>query len=793
MKTLNRKLRRDLQQSWKMLLAVTAVIAVGIGSFIGMLATAGNLQVARSQYYSTCRMADFWIDLKKAPADEVHRLGQLPGISEIRDRLQFKVIVDLETAEKPVSAIVLSLPAVPGTTINGIVIKTGSYFSQDRSNEVIVSEKFANAHDLELGDRIHAIMNEQRKEMIICGTATSAEFVYLTSPGSLVDDPENYGLFYVKRQYLEETFGFEGACNSVTGLFTPEFRGQKNPPILQAYADRLEPFGVFASMPRADQFSHMVLDAEMTQNRTMAFIFPSFFLVVASLIMNVLMSRLAEQQRTIMGTLKALGYSNRDLVVHFLKFGLAAGVSGGVMGAIIGFWMSGALTEMYLDFFSFPRLVNSFYPGLSFLGLLLSVGACSFGTIQGVRRVIRLQPAEAMRPAPPAKGGSILLERWPRFWESLDIQWQMVLRGIIRRKRRTFVAIFSAAMGASIVLLTFGFVNSMDAMIQIQFDKILRSDYHLALSKELGSEVVDEIRRLPGVTAVEAVFAVPCTYEAGHRKKKGGILGILPDSKLTLPTGTDGQRIAVPDTGLLMAEGLMDQLNLQPGDPVRLVPIKGDRRPVTTHVAQGFPSMLGLDVYANYSWLNYLMGESGAVSEVRVSALQNRKQRKIFMRALKEMPNLEAVSDIREQKQVLVDHMDRAMRGTAVVMILFAAVIFFGAILNATLIAIAERQREIATFSAMGYFDRETARLFFRENMLTNVIGSVVGLPLGAATLNGIVTQFQTDAYSIPAVISSSSYLYTIALAVFFVMSAQLAVIHNMRKIDRVEAMNLKE
>jgi len=793
MRMLQRKLRRDLRQSWGMLLAVTAILAVGIGCFIAMLSASRNLRAAQSRYYSACRLADFWIELKKAPVEEVRRRARLGGLSEVRDRLQFKVIVDLPEVEEPVSALMLSLPGDGAPVLNGIVMREGSSFTPDRRNEVIVAEKFATARGIEPGDRLHVVMDERREELIVAGIAISAEFVYLTSPGSLIDDPQNFGLFWAKRDFLEDSFGFAGACNSVTGRFTPEVRERGGDAVLDALSERLEDYGVFAAIPRARQFSHLTLSAEMEQLRKMALIFPSFFLFVAALILNVLMRRLAEQQRTVLGTFKALGYSDRQLLRHFLLFGIVTGGFGAALGGGFGYWLADIWTAIYLEYFSFPELANRFYPGLVLAGGALSTGVCALGTLQGVRRVVRLQPAEAMRPAPPARGGRILLERWAGFWKVLDVQWQMVLRGLFRRKWRAAVAVISAALGAAMVVLTFGFVDSLDALIRLQFDRILRSDFHLTFGEELDRSVVDEVKRLDGVTTVEAVFLMPCSFEAGHRSKRGGVIGISPGSRLTSPAGSDGRPAAIPPAGLLMAERLMDQLGLERGDAVRLVPVKGRRDPVETHVAGGFPSLLGLDVYADRGWLNRLVGESAAVSEVRVQARQNRAERREFMRTLKEMPKLGAVTDIRKQRTALQEQFDGAMRKTAVIMILFAAVIFFGAILNSTLIAMAERQRELATFSALGYFDRETARLFLRENLLTNVTGALLGLPIGHAMLAAMMIGFQTDAYSFPAVMRPASYLYTLALAVLFVLVSQLVVRRGLDRLDRVQALNVQE
>ena len=146
-----------------MLLAVSAIIAAGIGCFIGMLAAYRNLQIARTGYYSTCRLADFWIDLKKGPVQEINRLAMVPGVSEIDGRIQFQVLLDLPDTIKPVSSMAISLPDTFKPVINNVIIRKGTYFTKGRSNEVIISEKFAKAHKIEPGDKITALLNNQRK------------------------------------------------------------------------------------------------------------------------------------------------------------------------------------------------------------------------------------------------------------------------------------------------------------------------------------------------------------------------------------------------------------------------------------------------------------------------------------------------------------------------------------------------------------------------------------------------------------------------------------------------------
>lgn len=789
---LDRKLLRDIWRSWHMLLAVSAIIAVGIGCFVGMLSAARNLEYARSSYYSSCRLADIWLDLKKAPAEEVKRLAMVPGISEIRERIQFQVLLDLADTEKPIGTMVLSLPDEEEPVINNIIIRTGTYFTHGRPNEVIISEKFARARNIRPGDTIPAILNNQRKELIVVGTAISAEFVYMVSPGSMVDDPGSYGLMYIKRSFAEDTFGFNGACNSVVGLLAPEAR-QEAARILDILSDRLEPYGVFAALPRAEQFSPLILDGEMKQLNNMAFIFPSFFLVVAALLLNVLMVRLAEQQRTVIGTLKAIGYENRALMIHFLKFAASAGLAGGIFGCLFGYWLAGVTTRMYVEYFTFPQLTNSFYPALLLAGMSVSIVFSMLGTLKGINHIMRLEPAEAMRPAAPPVGGAVFLEKIHLFWQLLDVQWQMILRGLLRRKGRTAVAVFSAAMGSSIVVLTFGFVDSMDEMVHLQFERLLRSDYHLTFQDEMSFSTFDEIRRLPGLIHAEPVFIVPCTFQVRNHSKRGAIMGIIRQGELTTPTNEHGDPVPLPSAGLLMTDRMMKRLEIVAGDSVDILPVKGERRTLTLPVVQGISSMVGLMVYAEYNWLNKVLGKEKVISEVRVLAAHGAAEKRKLMDKVRAMPGLEVLTDLGEQKQALNYQLDRAMRSSAVIMILFAAVIFFGAILNGTLIAISERSREMATFRTMGYYEGEVARLFLRENMVTNVFGTLVGLPLGYGLLIGSMQMFVTDAYSFPAKLDTVSYFYTVGLAILFVLLSQGIVRRTLRKQNWVEALSLKE
>lgn len=792
MTILDLKLSREAKQNWLLLFAVSAIIAVGITSFVAMMSAYRNLEQIKNHYYASCRLADFWIYLKKVPLQEISRLGKVSGVSEIRSRIQFPVLLDFPDSIKPIGSMLLTLPDSAAPVINNIIIREGTYFTPGRDNEVIVAEKFAKARKLRPGDSITAIMNNQQKELLIVATAISAEFVYMTSPGSMLDEAGTYGLMWIKRSFAEKSFGFENSANSIVGLFA-KGKGMSERQLLDEMTEQLSDFGVFSAIPQKQQFSPLVLDGEMTQLRSMAISMPSFFLIVAALVLNIMMSRMAEQQRTAIGTLKALGYSNRQLTAHFLKYSIIPGLAGGIIGSVLGYMLAAIMTEMYLFYFSFPHLSNKFYPELISIGIGVSLLFAMLGTIKGIRKIINLEPAEAMRSAPPPQGGAVFLEKFTVFWESIQTQWQMILRNMLRNKARSAISIFATSIGSAIVLLTFGFVNSLDEMISSQFDKMLKSDYHLSFNEELSMDTIHLINRLPGVVGAEPTLHIPCNFENGNKKEKGSISGILPNSQLTALYDDENRELTLPGAGLLMSSRLMDKLGIESGDSLLVTPVKGDKKQVVMKVTEDLSSIIGMQVYGDINWLNEIFGQQQIMSEIRVKLTNDASLQRAFAEKIKAFPGIEGITDISSQKKVMVHQQDSLMGYAAGAMIGFAAVIFLGTILNTTLIAISERLRDIATFRTIGYTLGEVSTQFLKENMVINFFGSLIGIPMGYLMLISTMDSFATDAYTMPSALYPESILYTVILTICFVLIAQLIVVRKVKKLSWTEALSLKE
>ena len=788
---LNKKLRRDILNSKGMLIAVVAIIAVGVSFLVGMYGTFNNLTNAKTSYYSKCNIADFWIELKKAPNSTIEKITAINGVSSVRERILFPIVVDLEGVETPLSGTVISMPQERAKVINDIVMLKGTYFTEDKKNEVIVSKEFAKKRNIVPGSFIHLIMNGQRKKLFVVGVGISSEYVYMVPPGSIVPNPAEYGVFWIKQDYAEDTFGFSGAYNNLVGLLSPE--AQKHPEfILEEITDKLKPYGVFTNYDLKNQPSNMELVAELGGLRIFAILLPILFLGVAALILNVVMLRTTEQQRVIIGTLKALGVSNREIFWFFIKYSLTVGITGGVIGCFLGYWFAAFMTNLYQKFYTFPELNNLFYPSIMLIALVISIIFAILGSLRGVKGMVKLNPAEAMHPPPPQTGGKILFERWIWLWSRLDFRWQIVLRSIFRNKGRTIIGVLCAAMGAALVFMALAMSDSIGYMVSFQFNNVIHSDYTLNIRDEVNYGALYEVKRLPGITHAEPELIVPCNFINGPYHKKGVITGLIENPKLITPCNINGVQVKIPSTGLLMNERLAKILHLKVGDMVEFIPVKGLKQTHKVPIANIINSTFGLSVYADFKYLNHLISEESAISVIQLKGTQTRQQKRALLTQVKKYPKLASLSDIKNDEKLMKTSFVQNMNTMVYTMIIFAAVIFLGSILNSSLISISERQMEIATFRVLGYSPIEIGKIFLRETLIVNITGAVIGIPFGYLLNYWTSLMYQNNMFSMPCYVTFSSYVWTMVLALIFIFIAYIITQRTINRMNWLDSLNVK-
>lgn len=792
MSALDHKLWRDVRGNVGILLSVVAIIAVGVGSFTGLLSTQRILRNTQSDYYRQYRFADFWVDVKKMPLVALRRIERIPGVAAVEPRLVYDVILDMHDIPEPVSGRLIGVPTRGfDRVINGVHLIRGSGFSDNRDQEVIIGDAFARAHHLQPGDRIDMILNRRKESFVIVGTAISPEYIYMVpSFASFAPDPEHFGILYVKEQYAREILGFKDATNQVIGQLTPGY--EKDVDVLLDQMDReLSPYGVLLSISRRGQPSNRFISDEIHSLGVTATIMPSIFLFVAVLVLNVLMNRFAQSQRSIIGTLKAIGYSNWSVIEHYLSFGLIIGAVGGLLGIALGLSIARGLMQLYKGFFQFPTFAYHAYPDLLLAGVMISLVFAVAGTAKGVWRVLQLHPAEAMRPRPPERGGAIALERVRPVWKRLSFRTHIALRSLFRNYGRTATAVICGMLSVAIIFSALTMRHSMNYLVNYQFEQIGHSDADLALRDARNMDALFEARRLPGVQYAEPVFALAADIRFGRVSRRLSVTGLAAEHRLTTPLDEQMQPIEIPPGGLVLSAKLADLLGAKVGDQLELTPVLGDRLTRRVPVISIVKEYMGVGAYADRKYLSRLVDEPPAVNSIQLLVEPTQLNR--FYRAVRNLPDVIGVNVRSQTKANIVNTILKTMIFSISLIVLFAGVIAFGSILNASLIEIADRTRDIATFRVLGYRAAQIAGIFFRENAYIFCAGLVLGFPFGYLMVRIIARVYNTELFRMPVIVSKNIVLLAAGLACLFVLIAQWFVYRQIRRMDWLEGIKVKE
>ncbi|HEX5060119.1 MAG TPA: ABC transporter permease, partial [Kofleriaceae bacterium] len=396
MSALHRKLRRDLWRLKGQVATIALVLACGIMAMIMLRSTWQSLLGARDAYYEQYRFADVFAHLERAPESVGARLEQLPGIAIVHTRITEDVMVPLAGEPDPVTGKIVSLPESGIPPLNQLYLRAGRLPIGD--DEAVVLEQFASAHALQPGDRLPVVINGRLRSIVVVGITLSPEYVLAMSGRELAPDNRRFVVLWMLRDAVAPAFRMEGAFNDVVARLEP---GASVPAALAAIDRELARYGGLHAVARDKQMSNYALTNELGVLRTLALIIPAIFLAVAAFLVNVVVSRLVFLERTQIAVLKAIGYTNRSVALHYLGLvALIVSISaiGGVLAGVkTGQWM----TNLYADFYRFPTRVHHVAPMLVALTLGIGLAAAVTGALSAVRRIARMPPAQAMRPPAP--------------------------------------------------------------------------------------------------------------------------------------------------------------------------------------------------------------------------------------------------------------------------------------------------------------------------------------------------------------------------------------------------------
>ena len=784
---LNRKLLRDLWAMKTQAFAIATVVAAGVAMNVMYLSNFESLRETRRVYYERQRFGDVFASLKRAPLSVAADIAAIPGVAAFETRVVSYVTLDLEDLDEPATGRLVSVPAGRRPRVNDLFIRRGRWIERGRPDEVLASEGFVLAHRLQLGDHVPAVINGRRRELTIVGVALSPEYIYSIRPGEMVPDDTRFGVFWMDQQALGAAFDMEGGFNDVSLALD---QGASTESVITELDRLLEPYGGRGADPRERQLSHWMVTNELNQLQSFGFLLPLVFLMVAAFILNVALTRALALQRPQIASLKALGYGHTAIGWHYLKFALAIGAAGVVLGVLLGASLGNLLIGLYNQFFRFPDLLFRVPPGVVAGATVLTMAAAGVGAFGAVRRAVRVPPAEAMRPEAPARYQRSVFET-AFVGRHLGNAGRMVLRNIMRHPVRAGASVFGIAFAVAILMIGFVFTDAIDKLIQVQFWEAERQDVTVYYTEPRASDARHALLRLPGVLAVEPIRTVAARLRSGHRERNLAITGVPPTPRFRRIVHRSGQSISVPPSGLVLSAMLARVLEVSAGETVTLEVLEG-YRPVRDVLVTGVvDDIIGLEAYMDISALHDLMREDDVSNGARL--LVDAARESELSAELKEIPAVSGAGFKRVALEAFRDVMAANMNISILINVIFAGCIAFGVVYNAARISLSERSRELASLRVLGFTRGEISLILLGELALLTLAALPVGALFGYGLAAAIVKSIDSEVYRFPLYVSrfavGISFLGIIAAAVI----SGLIVRRRLDQLDLVAVLKIRE
>ncbi|MBO0412891.1 FtsX-like permease family protein [Enterococcus hulanensis] len=529
----------------------------------------------------------------------------------------------------------------------------------------------------------------------------------------------------------------------------------------------------------------------------LANVFPIFLYFVAALVTFTTMSRFVEEERTNTGTLKALGYDNRDVMKKFTFYGLVSSLTGTVLGVILGHTLLPLIVyNAYHSGFTVPKIEMHFHWQVTLVALLLALFSAVLPAWLVAVKELREKPAQLLLPKAPTAGSKILLERITFIWKRLSFTHKVTARNIFRYKKRMLMTIFGVAGAVALLFAGFSVQHSISGINERQFGDLIRYDMIVAENNYVTDDQQQEIDDLLNSSSIdkkEAVCYEEMSKVAGANQDKQSIKLIVPSNEeqfsdyIQLENRQTGKKIALPDNGVVISERLSKLLNVEKGDSIVLKDENDQKREMKvsgiTEMYMGHFAFMSQEGYQKT--FDQQPKDNAYLVRLKTSTVSNTEKQAAKFTNLSGVKGVVQNTTLTNQVDTIVHSLDKIMT----VLIIIAALLGIVILYNLTNINVSERIRELSTIKVLGFYDKEVTLYIYRETILLTLMGILTGFGVGELLHRYIITVVPPDDVMFNPALSVTSFVIPAAIISLVTLMLGFVVNRRLRNVDMLEAL----
>ncbi len=530
-------------------------------------------------------------------------------------------------------------------------------------------------------------------------------------------------------------------------------------------------------------------------------VFPVIFFLVAALVSLTTMTRMIEEQRISIGTLKSLGYSKKDIASKYIFYALFASLIGSVLGVLVGQQILPRviITAYKILYNSLPKALTPYNGYYAILSTIIAVGCITATAILSCYKELRLVPANLMRPPSPKLGKRVFLERIPFLWKNLNFTSKSTIRNLLRYKKRFFMTVFGIGGCMALLLVGFGVKDSISAMSDIQYVELWHQNSIISINQKASiskkEELIEYIKQDTDIA--DYMQMKELTLDISKDKVTKSATLLVPEDVntmsnfITLRGRLSKKKLQLMDDGVIVSEKLASLLDVKKGDTIIIKNSDSSNKEVTV-----------LGITENYMLHYVFMSPTTYTNLYKEQPQYNKiyvkntiKDIDLEKEQAKEILLLEAANNVTSTSDMQVQILDmlESLNIVVYVLIIAAGLLAFVVLYNLNNININERKRELATLKVLGFSDMEVATYVYRENTILTIIGCMVGVILGIILHRFVIITAEIDAMMFGRNIELSSFVISILLTFSFSAIINFVMFYQLRKINMVESLKSVE
>ena len=798
--------RRTFFKSFSRFLSIFFMAMLGSGVFAGLFAVSYNMKNSVSDYYIKQNFMDLRVvSASPLDLDDAEAIEALPCVESVMLSANTETISKVDGKDY-----VVKLHTLPNdfgennsSYINRVELVEGR-MPQD-SSECVVVERSAMPHGLKIGGTIEIKESAflgffGTTEFEITGIVKTPYYMSYVLGSSAIGSGQLDHVIYVQKSVF------------LAPLYTEIFVTVKDAKTLdqfsKAYDDKISAASLIIESKSPAYFvldrnanqSHVEFSDAADNMRSIATVFPLIFFLVAALVSLTTMTRLIDEERLVIGTYRALGYSNFKIALKYVFYALITTLAGSLIGIGIGFVLfTRVIWGAYAIVFNFPALSIGFYFGIMALTLALMIAFTLFSTAYSCIKTLREYPSRLLKPKSPKQGKRVFLEHIKPVWKRLPFSYKITARNIFLNKKRFFMTVFGVAGCMALLLIGFGLKDSINGILKNQFEKVFKYDTTVGLGGDVTPELQNLLEDKTKIFDYEFVNRKSIDITNKSEEAYGALL-IVPQNSdslkdfILLKNRQDGQPILFDDNSVVVTEKLARELNLKAGSEI-------DVNFLDDEVVKYTLTVTGIT--ENYV-LEYLYIGGGAFTEVFMTVPQYNQ---ILLKTVVGVDGRQDLSDglftagagnvlsvsFNADTVKMFENSFKSLDSIVVVLIASAALLAIVVLYNLTNINVIERKREIATLKVLGFYEPETNMYIVRETFLLTFIGIITGILLGLLLFGFVIATIELKVILIAQVIKPLSYVFSFGLTVIFSVLVSFLISRKIKGVDMIESLKSVE